>query len=34
VFVAEEVLSKQDASTIDTWMKNLGESGGGTEYNA
>ena len=35
VFVAEEVLSKQDASTIDTWMKNLGESGGGgPEYNA
>jgi hypothetical protein len=34
VFVAEEVLAKQDASTIDTWMKNLGESGGGTEYNA
>jgi bifunctional DNase/RNase len=34
VFVAEEVLAKQDASTLDTWMKNLGESGGGTEYNA
>ncbi len=34
VFVAEEVLAKQDTSTIDTWMKNLGESGGGTEYNA
>ncbi len=33
VFVAEEVLAKQDQSTIDTWMKNLGESGG-TEYNA
>ncbi len=33
VFVAEEVLSKQDSSSIDTWMKNLGESGG-TEYNA
>ena len=33
VFVAEEVLAKQDATTIDTWMKNLGESGG-TEYNA
>jgi bifunctional DNase/RNase len=33
VFVAEEVLAKQDASTIDTWMKNLGESGG-TEFNA
>jgi len=35
VFVEEEVLSKQDTTTIDTWMKNLGESGGGgTEYNA
>ncbi len=34
VFVAEEVLAKQDSTTIDTWMKNLGESGGGTEYNA
>src|SRR5512146_1234291 len=33
VFVEEEVLSKQDQSTLDTWMKNLGE-GGGTEYNA
>jgi len=33
VFVEEEVLSKQDASTIDTWMKNLGGAGG-TEYNA
>ncbi len=33
VFVAEEVLAKQDTSTLDTWMKNLGE-GGGTEYNA
>ena len=33
VFVEEEVLAKQDQSTIDTWMKNLGE-GGGTEYNA
>lgn len=33
VFVEEEVLSKQDASTIDTWMKNLGESGG-TEFHA
>jgi len=31
--VEEEVLSKQDATTLDTWMKNLGESGG-TEYNA
>jgi hypothetical protein len=27
------VIAKQDSSTIDTWMKNLGESGG-TEYNA
>ncbi len=34
IFVEEDVLAKQDASTIDTWMKNLGESGGGTEYNA
>jgi uncharacterized protein len=33
VFVEEEVITKQDSSTIDTWMKNLGESGG-TEYNA
>ncbi len=33
VFVEEDVLSKQDQSTLDTWMKNLGE-GGGTEYNA
>jgi bifunctional DNase/RNase len=33
VFVEEEVISKQDSSTLDTWMKNLGESGG-TEYNA
>ncbi len=33
VFVEEEVLSKQDQTTLDTWMKNLGESGG-TEYNA
>jgi hypothetical protein len=33
VFVEEEVLAKQDQSTIDTWMKNLGE-GGSTEYNA
>ncbi len=32
VFVAEEVLAKQDTTTLDTWMKNLGESG--TEYNA
>jgi len=37
VFVEEEVLAKQDSSTIDSWMKNLGEggsSGGGPEYNA
>ncbi len=36
VFVEEEVLSKQDSSTIDSWMKNLGEGGssGGPEYNA
>jgi len=33
VFVEEEVLAKQDQSTLDNWMKNLGE-GGGTEYNA
>ncbi len=33
VFVEEDVLSKQDQSTLDAWMKNLGESGG-TEYNA
>jgi bifunctional DNase/RNase len=33
VFVEEDVLAKQDSTTIDTWMKNLGESGG-TEYNA
>jgi bifunctional DNase/RNase len=33
VFVEEDVLAKQDQSTLDTWMKNLGESGG-TEYNA
>lgn len=33
VFVQEEVLAKQDQSTIDQWLKNLGE-GGGTEYNA
>ncbi len=33
VFVEEDVLAKQDTTTIDTWMKNLGE-GGGTEYNA
>jgi len=34
VFVEEDVIAKQDSSMIDTWMKNLGESGGGTEYNA
>lgn len=37
IFVEEEVLAKQDASTIDSWMKNLGEGGtgsGGPEYNA
>lgn len=37
VFVEEEVLAKQDSSTIDTWMNNLGEGGigsGGPEYNA
>ena len=34
VFVEEEVINKQDSTMIDTWMKNLGESGGGTEYNA
>ena len=33
IFVQEEVLAKQDQSTLDNWMKNLGE-GGGTEYNA
>lgn len=33
VFVQEEVLAKQDQTTIDQWLKNLGESGG-TEYNA
>jgi uncharacterized protein len=33
VFVEEEVIAKQDSSIIDSWMKNLGESGG-TEYNA
>jgi hypothetical protein len=33
VFVEEDVLAKQDATMIDTWMKNLGE-GGGPEYNA
>ena len=35
VFVEEDVINKQDSTMIDTWMKNLGESGGGgTEYNA
>ena len=34
VFVEEDVISKQDSTMIDTWMKNLGESGGGPEYNA
>lgn len=35
VFVEEEVLAKQDQSTIDQWMKNLGEGGsGGKEYDA
>lgn len=37
IFVEEEVLAKQDAATIDSWMKNLGEGGAGTggpEYNA
>ncbi len=35
VFVQEEVIAKQDKTTIDTWIKNLGESGGGgTEFNA
>ncbi len=33
VFVEEDVIAKQDASVIDSWMKNLGE-GGGTEYDA
>jgi len=33
VFVEEDVLAKQDQSTLDMWMKNLGE-GGGTEFNA
>jgi len=33
VFVEEDVIAKQDSTMIDTWMKNLGESGG-TEYNA
>jgi bifunctional DNase/RNase len=33
IFVQEEVLAKQDQSTLDNWMKNLGE-GGGTEHNA
>lgn len=34
IFVEEDVLAKQDTSTIDTWMKNLGEGGGGAEYHA
>ena len=42
VFVEEDVISKQDATMIDMWMKNLGEGGsggssgssGGTEFNA
>jgi bifunctional DNase/RNase len=35
IFVEEEVISKQDSTIVDTWMKNLGEGeGGGTEYNA
>ena len=34
VFVEEEVLTKQDATMIDNWMKNLGESSSGPEYNA
>jgi bifunctional DNase/RNase len=33
IFVEEDVIAKQDSTMIDTWMKNLGESGG-TEYNA
>lgn len=33
VFVEEEVIARQNSSTIDTWMKNLEESGG-PEYNA
>ena len=33
IFVQEEVLAKQDQSTLDNWMKNL-EEGGGTEHNA
>jgi uncharacterized protein len=33
VFVEEEVIAKQDSSTLDSWMRNLGESGG-TEFNA
>jgi uncharacterized protein len=35
VFVEEDVIAKQDSTLIDTWMKNLGESGGaGAEFNA
>lgn len=33
VFVEEDVIAKQDKSTLDTWMKHLEESGG-TEFNA
>jgi bifunctional DNase/RNase len=33
IFVQDEVLAKQDQSTLDNWMKNLGE-GGGTEHSA
>src|SRR5512144_902900 len=29
VFVEEEVLAKQDQTTLDAWMKNLGGEGGG-----
>lgn len=35
IFVEEDVITKQDSTIVDTWMKNLGEGeGGGTEYNA
>jgi uncharacterized protein len=33
IFVQDEVLDKQDQSTLDNWMKNL-EEGGGTEHSA
>jgi uncharacterized protein len=33
IFVQDEVLAKQDQSTLDNWMKNL-EEGGGTEHSA